>query len=293
MNPGYLNFSIRSIEQVRLEAGYEITLLTDVPCHLWLRWTNLEPWTHPRSITRRGLTILKDPYYCFDVYNDLEQEEPLDTIVHTFTWLDWEVCFTRWFYFHGNIDQKAVASTSCLFKKHFPAPGEEGLLYEYWKGTWSASIVWFDARHGACFQLGYPFKLTKIGVRLTVSPGHGDESVAWFIMEIRDTPVANNALPAYIDVAWLLNTGLPQWPNMGWRYFTFSQIPMEAWHTYSYWMASQFHTWSEYRYRVSSRVEPGIPDHYRFTRWFDYLADHKLAISDDWTRNVRIYGIPL
>lgn len=109
-------------EQARTEAGERITVWTDVPCHLWMRWSLLKPWVHRVGRIRRGLPTLGDYYFCFDVYQDNEQEGPGDAIVHTFLKEPWPYCEKRWFYFHGTIDGKPSPSTSPVFSKHPVAP---------------------------------------------------------------------------------------------------------------------------------------------------------------------------
>lgn len=63
-----------------------------------------------------------DKYFCFDVYEDNEQEEAGDTITHTFIKPDWPVCQTRFFYFHGRIDGEPSPSTTAIFKQHHAEP---------------------------------------------------------------------------------------------------------------------------------------------------------------------------
>jgi len=111
-------------EQARTQNGERITVWTNVPCHLWMRWTLIEPRIHKIPVTVRGLTTMSDFYYCFDVYHDNEEEGPLDSIVHTFLKEPWPYCQERWFYFHGNINGIPSPSTSPVFYKHPIAPPE-------------------------------------------------------------------------------------------------------------------------------------------------------------------------
>lgn len=113
---------IKSIEQNLTADGYIIVIQTDVPSHLWMRWTVVLPHEHLIQRTKRGLAFLVDKYFCFDVYEDNEQEEAGDTLVHTFIKEPWPVCETRYFYFHGEISGVPSKSTTTIFKKHRTAP---------------------------------------------------------------------------------------------------------------------------------------------------------------------------
>lgn len=111
-----------SIEQILTATGYKIIIQTDVPSHLWMRWTLTPPKEHLTQRTKRGLPLMLEKYYCFDVYEDNEQEEDGDTLEHTFIKEPWPVCETRYFYFHGEIAGVASKSTTTIFKKHRKEP---------------------------------------------------------------------------------------------------------------------------------------------------------------------------
>jgi len=84
-----------------------VTLTTEVPCHLWLRWSWQTPLKHPTTRIVRGLPVFSDTYLCFTVYNDIEQNEVGDTLTHTFwLWVFDETTLERqhiYFYFWGKI----------------------------------------------------------------------------------------------------------------------------------------------------------------------------------------------
>ncbi|MBA7677640.1 hypothetical protein ES703_85900 [subsurface metagenome] len=111
-------FFILKIQQIRLADGFKIIVTTNVPCHLWMRWTVQEPRVHSKPVYRRGIQMHTDVYFCFTVYTDNEQQEPGDTIIHTFIKRDWPVCETRYFYFTGTIDGEPIPSTTAIFSKH-------------------------------------------------------------------------------------------------------------------------------------------------------------------------------
>jgi len=115
-----------TITQVHLVGGFHIILTTDAPCHLWLYWTDKVPWVHRTSTIERGLNVPWDSYWCYVVWSLIEQQEPGDTTTHTFTWLGWEHCQTKYFRFHGTIAGVNSPSDSPIFSKHYTttvAPG--------------------------------------------------------------------------------------------------------------------------------------------------------------------------
>ena len=114
---------------------YDVTAVatTDVPCHLWARWSENEPQFHKKSYIIRGQITPWGLRICFTSYQDLEQLEPGDTLTHTFYWDDWVYCITRWFYLYGTIGGLKSPSTSGIFKYHnnfIPPPPEEEIMAE-------------------------------------------------------------------------------------------------------------------------------------------------------------------
>lgn len=233
MTEGYLNFSIRSLEQILIKGGYQIVITTDIPCHLWLRWTNLEPWTHLRTEIVRGLPILKDPYYCFDVYWDIEQVEAGDTYYHTFIWEGWEVCYTHWFYFHGNIDTKAVVSTSCLFKKHYPdIIGEQPTEFEhYYNASDSMGGLLGDNIEAQSFDPQFNQLLTHINIKLKVNKPYAPDGDIYIVLELVEdfegeptgTVLAAKARGFKAPVGW---------SDYGWQRFILAATPLTAFTPY-------------------------------------------------------------
>jgi len=91
---------------------------TDIPCHLWLRWTDKEERMHLTQKERRGATHMSDPYYCFVEWNEVEQNEPGDTTTHTFNFSGWVECIRRWWFLHGTEGDIESPSTSAIFTAH-------------------------------------------------------------------------------------------------------------------------------------------------------------------------------
>lgn len=141
---------MKSIEQTLTATGYIIVITTDTPCHLWMRWTTIEPKEHLIQRTKRGLAHLVDKYFCFDAYHDNEQEEAGDTLEHTFTKEPWPVCETRYFYFHGEIAGVASKSTSAILSKHRVAPPAEPITAYFYPDAHPevSSVDGFSQRRG-------------------------------------------------------------------------------------------------------------------------------------------------
>lgn len=117
--PTLLNFSVRDISYRYLCDGFEITVTTDIPCHLYMRWTTVKPKIHVVPKYLRGIYMHGDPYFCFVAYIDNEQEEAGDTLTHTFVKHSWPVCETRWFHFWGKVAGATAPSTTAIFELHF------------------------------------------------------------------------------------------------------------------------------------------------------------------------------
>lgn len=113
---------LKTITQTRTASGEQFVLVTDVPCHLWLRYSFIEPKKHTIPVERRGLPLREDLYFCFDSYLDVEQVEPGDTLIHTIIVEPWPYCQERWYYFHGEIAGVPSPSTTPVFYKHPIAP---------------------------------------------------------------------------------------------------------------------------------------------------------------------------
>jgi len=144
------HWAILTIDQILTATGYKIVVTTDVPCHLYMRWSTNPPWIHHVPIERRGVFLKTDIQICFTVFEDNQQEEAGDTTTHTFIKEPWASCETRWFYFHGTIGGIASPSTSAIFKKHRvgPAFGPPETHYFYPDPDPEVTSVdgWLDSR---------------------------------------------------------------------------------------------------------------------------------------------------
>lgn len=125
-------FSVRIVEQILQTTGYIIVVTTDIHCRLYMRWTVEKPLTHKDPVLKRGAYFSEKVRFCFVEYNDNEQEEAGDTLIHTFIKLNWPICQTRYFYFWGTVAGEPSPSESALFQKHFPGLEFVLLFKEPW-----------------------------------------------------------------------------------------------------------------------------------------------------------------
>ncbi|MBA7671205.1 hypothetical protein ES703_79358 [subsurface metagenome] len=116
--PVISNWAPLKLEYTRIDDGYELVVTTDIPVHLYMRWSATEPLKHRTSELRRGLIKLTGTRYCFVTWKENEQTEPGDTYTHTFIKTNWPVCQTRWFYFIGTKQTEEQPSSSPIFYKH-------------------------------------------------------------------------------------------------------------------------------------------------------------------------------
>lgn len=112
------NFAILDIAQTPIPGGISIVLTTNNPCHLTCYWTDKKPLRHYTTRTLRGLTVPWGSYYCFVAWHAVEQNEPGDTLLHTFDLNEWYYCQTRWFTFRGTVAGSESPSVGPIFEKH-------------------------------------------------------------------------------------------------------------------------------------------------------------------------------
>lgn len=130
--PVISNWAPTHIESELTATGYTIVVTTDIPVHLWMRWTTTEPLKHPSEEFRRGILLMSGIRWCFVSFKENEQEEPGDTYIHTFTKPDWPVCQTRWFYFIGTKQAEESPSASPIFHLHRKEVILELIFLEPW-----------------------------------------------------------------------------------------------------------------------------------------------------------------
>lgn len=82
-------FLLTDYRQAWTDDGLRISLTTDEPVNLTLRWTDNQTWMHLLEEISRGLRKRKVPYFCFVEWNDIPQLQSGDTLVHDFIFPGW------------------------------------------------------------------------------------------------------------------------------------------------------------------------------------------------------------
>jgi len=130
--PAISNWAATDVVTEYTETIVTLVVTTNIPVHLWMRWTLTEPLKHPSEEFRRGILLMSGIKWCFVAFHENEQEEPGDTLVHTFIKPDWPVCQTRWFYFLGTKQAEETPSASPIFHYHHIAPAWQLVYLEPW-----------------------------------------------------------------------------------------------------------------------------------------------------------------
>ena len=210
-----LNWASLGLEYENIEDGYMLIFTTDNPCHLHMRWTLVEPQMHIIPRYRRGVFLFDDKRFCFVAYHENEQQEPVDTLVHTFIKTNWPVCQTRWFYFIGTKNGEQSPSTSPIFWKHrYEAPLPEPTsdcqsLHDYEGGFcqyWNASSQTFTPDHAYTLKMIklmlHQFETVRRGpyvLKLTIVDGSPfEEEVLW--SDVRQSELL--PLPGEAEWVW-------------------------------------------------------------------------------------------
>lgn len=129
MSPFYPHFYITKIEQLKIAGGWMIFVWTDIACDLRLYWSNTLHWKHPHPRAERGIIIWEDQYWCVGKQHFIEQNEPGETMAHSFTWTGWEVCWTRYFHFKMLYEGDWGISDTPVYSKHYGVTPQTKFFY--------------------------------------------------------------------------------------------------------------------------------------------------------------------
>ncbi len=148
------HISIRNVTWELVPAGVSLTVATDIPSTLYVRWTEFKPWIHRLPRLRRGMWLNDDVRFCFDVYTDDIQDEAGDVTDHTWLFPDWPIGGDHWLYFRGEVAGEISPSTSPIFSytrtSAFPPPPAPvryafARLFTATGRTFRARYPWADA----------------------------------------------------------------------------------------------------------------------------------------------------
>jgi hypothetical protein len=256
-------FAILDVQQEDTREGIKFIVTTNVPCHLYMLWTNHEPWTHPVPGIRRGAAVTKEVRYCFVDWISNQQIEPGDTMYHTFIKEPWAICETRWFTFKAKVNDEWSPSVGPVFKKHRVKPPAPQMFCQR-----NESNVYFNSWYGpnewACpFKPTQSYIITQLGYKWApILEGYPPPD--W----MRYCIYANG--PDNKPSALLATTGLksPPWPT-DWDHFTLWDLttPVTLQAGVNYWHVLH----------AGSASLPGYP--YIYSRW-ENVTHHETCPSD-------------
>ncbi|MBA7543758.1 hypothetical protein ES705_36098 [subsurface metagenome] len=140
------HISVRDIDFHPSETGVRIRVTTDVPSHLFIRLSSQVPRIHKQPELRRGVQFATDVRFCFTVFDDNEQNEWGDTLVHSWWLENWPVCTTKWLYVWGMRSGEVCVSTTAPFKYHndgvAPVMPWGLIFHESWSGIIPEPLEW-------------------------------------------------------------------------------------------------------------------------------------------------------
>ncbi len=201
------HFAVLSITYLVTPDGLLVTIVTNVPAHLWLRWTLLEPWIHVLPRLRRGIWLQDDVRFCFDVYTDLEQNEAGDTLTHTFLIPKWEDNTELSHYIWGEIEETVSPSTSAIFKTTSPHTWPPPwLLVRYaWKRQFSRTgsnwPMYVNYGVAATFEHGTDFTRSHQAYLFTKNNPVLDIRVAIYLAGGDDKPTGSELVGQTLNLA--------------------------------------------------------------------------------------------
>ncbi|GAI98777.1 unnamed protein product, partial [marine sediment metagenome] len=203
--------------------GVQVVAVTNVACHLWLRWSTEKTGKHMDAVVRRGMVTREVPRFCVVSYNDVEQDEEGNTITHTFQVTPWPYCETRWYYLWGTMYGEATPSVSPIFKYHREQPPGP-IPTSDWQDTWD--------------NLNHPCQYWNAGSQ-TFTPDHDYNAVAIELVQSqypkRKGPFVVKLQELAADGCWTANTlrsvngnslDLPEWLSEDWHLYEFAAVPL-------------------------------------------------------------------
>lgn len=107
--------------------------------HLWLLWTTKDPYVRPRPYRNQQSERPHQNNFSLEIQGDVEQEEPGNTLTHTFT-LVWPFNSTRLFFYSinmGTTSLKATRSPIFVYEIHHTT-----LLAETWPTIGIPDLPW-------------------------------------------------------------------------------------------------------------------------------------------------------
>lgn len=117
-----MHFAVTGWSFTDTGTGGKIIVTTDKVCHLTKKWKTKTYTRKFKWRIIRGLKVFCDAIFYLRKPWTMAQQEPGDTLIHTFIQDPWPACETHWFYFIGSVGSSPSRSQSALFQYHRTAP---------------------------------------------------------------------------------------------------------------------------------------------------------------------------
>jgi hypothetical protein len=167
---------IVSFAQVWASNVLDFVCTTDIHCHLFLAWSDHEPYIRKRAHQKRGTVLWHDGEHGLVVNGYVEQLQAGDTQLHTI-----QLPFPigggkRWWFLFGEVDgRRSTSRTPFYYDEYIPpvgttvhcpmlgAPGNKKAFF-YYRSTWSLTFTestneplatWFGANIGGVMHTFY------------------------------------------------------------------------------------------------------------------------------------------
>ena len=110
-------FAVTHFAYLEYPTFVRVRTLTFEAVHLTCHYTSATPVRHRMTVTSRGLQVPQGAYWCFVATKQVEQDEPGDTLVHTFTIPDWLIGVRYYLVWTGTVASLESPSLS-VFIEH-------------------------------------------------------------------------------------------------------------------------------------------------------------------------------
>ncbi|MBA7590196.1 hypothetical protein ES708_32304 [subsurface metagenome] len=206
--------------------GLKLKVMTSHAVNLFMVWTDVEPTLENVWKMRRGVKVHCDPIFHLVNPRLVDEDFPADHRTHYFTFDDWPVCQTRWFYFIAKVWVLWTKSTSFLHSYHKQAVPQWYIFYPdripcvtssdgfVQRMTSYAGTTWADVHDGAATELGQ-----NPGTLMTHMRS-GNDRDKWRILARSGIIFDTSALPrpgiaqeAYVRLWGKYRGGAPFFPN--------------------------------------------------------------------------------
>lgn len=220
-------FAVSNICYFSREDGCIFEFTTNRPCHLWLLYTGVEPATHMEPVFRRGLWMHENPRFCFVAYQQLEQHEAGDTIIHSFNWHPFPTSIDMWSVLKGTVGGVESPSTSPIM--HYHQANENATMVRKQVGmSNSGKAVTYNTPRAMSFKAEAIDLITGVKLWMYAPTEHRKLQAIVYPCDIQKKPT-------YPPLAITTYSHLPdktKWPTIGYFFIPFEKFFIRLPHWY-------------------------------------------------------------